>query len=353
MPSQPLRVGSLFAVAALIGVGASCDKTPTSPRTPAATIVRILSNAPYSIAPGAAVRLTATALKSDGTTEDVTSGTSWMSTNAPVLEVGSDGLATGRERGEAEVHARYQSFSASRLVVVLPDGTFKLVGQVAESGAALEDATVTVTAGTGAGQIAVTSFRGYYAIYGVAGRVTLEAKKSGYNNQIVEITVDRPQQGANFNVSLAGGRPNVAGTYELTVTADAECAAALPPEARRRRYTATVTQDGVELSVVMSDADYVVTNGTGDRFNGRVTFDGVRFFLMDELYYYYTGFAIIERFSATALLVHGLAAATATSTGYSGRLGGTIGVASRSDTPFYPLTASCHAGNHGFEMRRR
>ena len=357
MPLHPVRIGSLLAIAALVAVGASCGKSPTSPKptpTPGSvTIVRLLTNAPASLAPGATLRLTATLMKADGTSEDVTALTEWSSSNSPVLEIGSGGVASGRLNGEARVSGRYLNFSNTRTVLVLPDGTFKLGGLVTEAGAPLEDATVTVIGGTGEGQTAVTSFYGFYALYGVAGNIRLQARKSGYNNQIIETSVDREYQSANFNVSLVGGRPNVAGTYDLTVTTDAECAASLPAEARRRHYVATVSQDGVELSVVMSGADYVVTGGTGDRFKGRVTFDGVRFFLMDEQYYYYLGSALVERFSSTALLVNGLAVVAATSTGYSGRLGGTIAVTSKPASPFYPLSASCNAGNHGFEMRRR
>jgi hypothetical protein len=356
MLSVSPRCVSLFAVAALVVIGGSCGKSPTSPQqlpgSGNVTILRILTNVPASIAPGATMRLTATAIKSDGTAEDITNSTAWSSTNSPVVEI-RDGIATGGQRGESQVNARYLNISNTRVLMVMPDGTFKLIGQVADSGAALEDATVAVLAGTGAGQTAVTSFRGFYALYGVAGDVRLEAKKAGYSNLIVEANVVAVNQRADFSVALAGGRPNAAGRYELTVTADPDCAARLPAEARRRTYIATVMQNGADLSVAMTGAEYIVTGGTGDQFKGRVTFDGVRFLLMDEEYYYYTGFAIIEHFSTTALIVNGLASAAPTSNGYAGRLSGSIGVASRPTYPFYPLSAGCTGQNHGFEMRRQ
>ena len=355
MPSPALRLGSLLTVAALIGAGASCGKTPTSPTANPGpvTTVQILTNVPTSMEPGATMRLTATARKSDGSTEDVSAGTQWTSTNPLVLEIGSEGSATARQRGETQVGARYLTFSSSRSLMVLPDGTFKISGQVTDAAAPLEGTMVTVIGGTGEGQTAITSFFGYYALYGVAGNVRLESKKEGYSDLIVETTVVQANQRADFRVALAGGRPNAAGTYDLTVTVDPSCAASLPADARRRDYIATVTQDGADLAVVMTGAEYVVTAGTGDRFKGRVTFDGVRFLLTDEQYYYYTGFAIIERFSTTALILNGVASAAPTSRGYAGRLSGVIGVTSQAAFPFYPLTASCNGGNHGFEMRRQ
>jgi len=357
MLSSSPRYVSLLAVAALVVAGGSCRKSPTSPPPVPVpgnvNVLRLQTNVPTSIAPGATIRLTATAVKSDGTTEDVTNSTQWSSTNSPVVEISSDGIATGRERGESQVNARYLNISNTTVLMVLPEGTFKLTGLVADSGTPLEDATVTVIAGTGAGQTAVTSFRGFCALYGVAGDVKLEAKKAGYSNLIVEARVVRANQRADFGLALAGGRPNAAGRYDLTVTADPDCAARLPAEARRRTYIATVMQDGVDLSVALTGAEYIVTGGTGDRFPGSVTFDGVRLILMDEAYYYYTGFAIVERFATTAVIVNGLASAAPTSDGYAGRLSGSIGVASRPSFPFYPLSSGCTGQNHGFEMRRQ
>jgi hypothetical protein len=361
-----LRIVSILVVpasaVALALALTSCDKNPTSPApTPAAggnvpatpTVVRIMIAGADSVEPGGSAQLSATAIKSDGSSEDVTNRTTWSSTNGGVLTVNSEGLLNGRARGEALVFGRYQTRSASLTVLVLPKDTFRLTGQVTDSGVGLPGVTVMVIGGIGEGMTVTTDGSGNYAFYGVAGTVRLHAKKDGYLNQIQEIQV-AAHRSAEIQMSFAGERRSLAGTYSLTITTKGQCyGTAFPPDARTRSYRATIDQNGARLSVTLSGADFIVTNGVGNHFDGDLFGDRVVLRFGYEYYYYYVSEnAVIERFPPTALVISGIVDATATDSRISGRMAGVIGISRNSVAPFYSLTSFCYGADHQFEMVR-
>jgi hypothetical protein len=365
-PSNPARSRQL-AICAAIGLVlalASCDDSPTSPRPPPppgqpapATVVRIELVAPPEIAPGESVQLTANAVKSDGSVENVSSQAQWMPTDSPVVQVSSTGLATGNNRGEAFVSARFSGRSANARIFVLPKGTFRLAGTIKESGFGIANVTVTVIAGVGEGLTTLSGFGGSYVLYGVSGPVHLQLKKDGYRNatQQLDVTAHRT---ADFDIVADRPRKDYSGTYTLTISAASPCPFAFPDAAKSRVYTANVAQDGGRLTVTLSDADFIVTNGNGNRFFGFVDLtDTITFPIgaaFDFYYYYYSGhFDIVERFSATALMVNGTVTARGTPQLISGTLLGAILISSRASAPFLPYSSRCHSNTHGFEMVRR
>ena len=158
---------ALIAVTALVLGLVSCQKSPTrpSPSGPV-TIVGLTLVVPSEMAPGETVQLIANATKSDGSVENMTGQAEWTVPSdaaSAVLSVTATGLATGRERGEEVVTARFDGRTDQATIVVLPKGTFRLAGSVSENGIGLEKATVTVISGVGEGLIAPTDARGYYA----------------------------------------------------------------------------------------------------------------------------------------------------------------------------------------------
>jgi hypothetical protein len=341
---------------------ASCDDNPTrptptpnlTPGTPAVTVLSIRIEAPTSVAPGSSAPVVVNATKSDGTTADVTSLVKWSTSSTRPLEV-ADGMVRGKEPGEVQIWAFYLNRSASTSILVLPEGTFKLAGTVTDGGVGLDGVTVAVIGGTGEGLSAVTDLSGSYRLYGVAGSVRLHAKKLGYENQTeaLEVTTHRT---ANIAMSFGGERPRLAGTYEMTVTAASRCSS-LTPAARTRSYTADIQQDGPRLSVVVTGADFIVTNGFGDRFQGTVIGDRVTFEPGIDYYYYYWSYlgqsALVERFPPTALVINGMVSARQTATGLAGQLSGTIGLTRTATPPFTSLASGCYAGTHDFVMTRR
>ncbi len=109
--------------------------------------------------------------------------------------------------------------------------------------------------------------------------------------------------------------------------------------------------------MVLSGADFIVTNGFGDRFQGSVVGDRVTFQAGSDYYYYYHHYmgqaAVVERFPPTALVINGIVTARETATGLTGQMAGTMGVARTSGPQFLPLTSACYSGTHDFVMVRR
>jgi hypothetical protein len=326
------------------------------------TVVRVEIVAPTSIAPGATAQLTARAVKSDGSVEEVTREAQWSSTNTRVLSVHT-GVVTARSRGEANINARYQSHTGSALVMVLPEHTFRLDGRFTDGGFPLPGVRVEVISGTGEGQVAVTSDSGAYALYGVAGQVKLQAKREGYRNQIQDLEVS-DNRTLNLEMEVDGERLNLAGTYTLEIEAG-RCItnAALPAEAASRTYAAVIEQQGPRLNVRLSGADFIVTDGRGDHFAGlmvdqenlRLEIDGAIQTTSSWYYYYYfvESADLVERLSpSSTFMAAGTVEADASASAISGLLSGWI-VLARDAVPPFEATVHCRSNDHRFEMRRR
>ncbi len=364
MSAQLMKVSDsrLFPFGLLLAAAGGCSESipPTSPPgapgpTPPASVVRLELIAPPEIAPGDSVQLTANAIKSDGSVENVSNQAAWTTSDTSVLQVTSTGLATGKNRGQAYVNFHFVGRNpASARIFVLPKGTFRLTGTIQESGFGIAGVTVTVTSGIGEGLATLSGATGFYAVYGVSGPVQLQVKKEGYRNgiQSLDVTAHRTY---DFNVEVERPRTDYRGTYTLTISAASPCPftwGTFPEEAKRRVYTANVAQDGGRLTVTLSDADFIMTNGYGNRFSGFTDPTGTMTFQIgefwgDEL----IRFDIVERFSGGALLVAGTVTASGTSQRIAGTLDGPILTSNPSALDRY--LSSCESKTHGFEMVRR
>ena len=349
-----LLVGALAIIPAC-----GSDSTPTSPRAPGGVTVpvvtlRIEITAPAQVAPGQSVQLTAQAVKNDGSREDVTSRTLWTSNAGAVLGVTDSGLASGVQAGEAMVTARADSLTATTRVLVLPAGTFLLSGMTTEYGAPVDGVDIEVVEGIGTGMKTTSRADGTYALYGVAGQISLHVKRDGYINTTESLTV---ASNTTRDLSLAPERTTepYTGTYTMTVTAVAPCfGGELPSEARRRVYTAQVLQRGSSLRVTLADADFIITRGYGNSFQGTTALGTFNFDLRKYDWYYYRDaapeFQVVERLSGNlAVVLFG----TAEASGSTSRLNGRIqwmGATSRMTSPHEPMIGSCRAE---FEMVRR
>ena len=317
--------------------------------------MRIEIVGPSEIAAGESVQLTANAIKTDGSVENVTTQTGWSTNSSAILQVNISGLATGKTNGETFVNARFGQRFASRRILVLPSGTFRLSGTVKESGFGIDGASVTVISGIGEGLTVQSGFGGFYALYGVKGVVRIHTKKDGYQNtlQQLDVTAHGTQ---DVEIVAVRERADFKGVYTLTILAGAQCSS-LPADARRREYVANVAQDGARLTVTLGNADFIVTNGRGRGFTGFVEVSNeIRFSVGDAFYYYYyyggPFFDIVERIGDLTVLIAGTARTTATPGRIAGTLSGSIVTSAKSAAPFTPFSAQCH-GNHGFEMLRR
>ena len=78
----------------------------------------VVTPATASIAPAATVSLHATGSYSDGTTKDITSSVTWLSSDSNVASVSTTGTATGVATGVVAVSARSGSFSGSAILTI-------------------------------------------------------------------------------------------------------------------------------------------------------------------------------------------------------------------------------------------
>jgi hypothetical protein len=363
------RLAALVAGAGLMVLAASCEDSPNPtrpsgttnpPPAGAATLTRVDTVIPASLEPGVSARATANGTMSDGSVRDVTTEAQWSSTNSRVVQASSGGALLSVDRGEATVTARVGARSSSGRIFVLPAGTFRLTGQVLEAGEPVGGARVEVIAGTGRGLAASSNSEGQFALYGVAGHIQLHAKKDGFVNSTQDLDVN-DHQAVNVDMRFDGARPRLDGLYTLELAAE-ECAGRLPAEALRRTYLASVSQTGSKLHVDLSGADFVLSGGKGNSFDG--SFDGGRvvFSLLSGWFYYYYyfyspypvgNFDISERLTSTTVLrVTGTVSASPSGSSISGLLNGFVAV-----TPPVVTSSSgivlCHSERHRFELRRR
>ena len=362
------RLVVLVAGACLAVLAASCEDNPNparpsgTPPPPAAgpvTTTRVDTVIPPSLEPGASGRATASATMSDGSVRDVTSDAQWSSTNSRVVRASAGGALVAAERGEAIVTARFANRSSTGRIFVLPAGTFRLTGVVSEGGEPLNTVRVEVISGTGQGLSALTNPDGQFALYGVAGQVRLHAKKDGFVNGTQDVDVT-DHQSVNVDMRFDGARPRLDGVYQLELAADG-CSGRLPADAQRRTYVATVSQNGSKLHVDLSGAEFILSAGKGNSFDGG--FDGSRvvFSLLSGWFYdyYFYGpypignFDISERLSSTtALRVTGTVSATTSGNTIAGTLNGFIAVTPPTMTSSSGITL-CFSERHRFEMRRQ
>jgi hypothetical protein len=332
------RLSLVVGIVALTALACSdpTSQIPTSPSAPAVTAVEI--GGPSSIAPGQAVQLVANIRLADGTIKLPSPSTpvQWFSSNTSVLRVSSTGLATGQQVGDAQIFLVHGTGptqrQATKEFVVVPDGTYRLVGTIFEADfptVPVINARVTVTPGS---LTTLTGFDGRYKLFGVPPNAVVTVMKFGYTTISEGIQLSS-HTNRNFNLPLTGTRLVIAGPYKLTIDFSGSCSSSNPlsPPLRLRTYDAVISQNGPEISVVLTEARFRTNPiGRGNKFVGRADSDGATFWLdpFDAYYYpygqiYYPNVA--ERLSDNTILVpQGSATTTGSAAGLSGSMQGWI-----------------------------
>jgi hypothetical protein len=328
---------------------------PTSPTPPRAVSVAI--NGPASVAPGQSAQFTADLRFDDGTTKSVISpNVSWRSSNTAVLQVNASGLATARPNtGDASLTAEVPSTisvsarTATREVVVVPDGTYRLVGVVADAELPtlpVVGALVEVTPGS---LSTTTDATGRYKLYGVPAVSEIRITATGYLQlvQNLQLTTHTTQ---NFQLALPGPRLQLPGNYSLAIDVTGGCPGSRPlsTDLQHRRYDAVVTQNAQALTVTLTEPIFRLNSTSkGNRFTGQAGATGAVFTLEPYYSYYYAYYgpfgypSVVERLSnGTFLVIEGKAVTTGSAAGFSGQLNGSI---SNYDSRF-PTTANFLGG---------
>lgn len=377
---NPSLVGALVAAIAVVGLIAACDSEPKPGVGPSSNaqpaqphVVNTEISGPASIPPGQSAQFTAISRLSDGTSETATS-VRWSS-HTRLVQVDASGLVTaGQRTGEdvltAEVSRSGNVGRATKEILVLPDGTYRLAGVVTENvppATPIVGARVELTGGTSLA--ATTDWDGRYRLYGVPGTADIRVTRDGYQPHIERLQL--AMHGTrNFQLALSSMRLDLAGPYTLAI--DVECGITStpvrPPELRHRSYAAVLSQNGSALEVVMTESSRFRVNGArrGDRFTGRVDAAGATFNLEDLLDFYVyandpsTYPNVVERVSdGTFLVVNGTAVITGSRAGLSGDLQGFV---SHYDSrwPDVPggrvggsALGTCYSTAHRFTLTRR
>lgn len=367
MRTTYVRAGlaTVFAIAVACGDDDS-GKPPAGPTGPWAdnhlTVTGVEIAGPASIPQGQSAQYTATARMSDGTAR-VPKTVKWTSTQPVLFQVSASGLVTATQvRGEAAllvevvVQNGKAPTRAGRDILVMPDGTFRLVGTVTEAeanGIAIGGVRVEarVDEDGPVATFATSGPDGRYKLYGVPGDSYLRVWKDGY-----VAATDRLRLGAhetrNIQLRVEGGRASIAGDYTMTVDAGASgCfSKALPEELRRRSYDATVTQNGPRLEVRLTSPAFALDGqGRGNRFNGTASSTQARLTMADFGWPYYSPTApthpdIAERLpDGTTLVVAGEATLSQTADGWSGTMLGYLSQYDGGNFPNVRFMSGCPA----------
>lgn len=254
---------------------------------------------PATLAPDQTAAFTAVELFTNGTTQDVTTQAQWQSSSPAAVTVSSTGAVTGHQAGEAQISAHVGILSSTVTVLVLPPGTFRLIGTASEGTFPVSNVAVTVTSGIGTGLSAETDSSGQYRLYGVAGTLQIRATASGFIDATATLTVSA---NAELDVPLtpANPEPNIAGVYAMTLDADPSCA--LPSDDFERHYVATITQTSPSFTVALSGATFVTKSGLGSSFSGHIL-GGQIGFALNGGYYYGVYPDLVESLSGGQILV--------------------------------------------------
>ena len=354
----------LCSAASVVAAVAACDKSEGGsvlPTRPNPAITRLEIRGPGTVAPGGSARWTVVAHLSNATVRDVTAEAHWTSSNRNVVSVASGGLVTGHALGEATVHANVSPMSAAMEVIVVPPGTCRVTGLVTESddSSPVRNARVSAISGGVAGPSTTTGDDGRYRLYGVSGDVDFRVTKDGYEPLIQRQTiVDHVVM--NARLTLLRQRPDVSGTYTLTIAASDECGLdTVPAELRMRKYTAVVAQRGNRLEIQLEGAAFAVSaSGKGSGFAGWIEPDRLVFSLspFDSLSYsYYRLFYgdIVENLAeARYLVISGEVTAFGSGSEFSGALDGSL-EGYRGNIRMYPDREwRCASRGHRFTLRR-
>ena len=274
---------------------AACDQpesvVPTGPSGATANSIEIVG--PSTIAPDTPTQYSANIRLSDGRTKtaSATNNITWQSSNFSVLRVNSGLVTPVAPQGEAFITAIVrvgnQNRQSQREVVILPPGTFRVVGSVREVSTSfipVVGARVEVESGS---PFAITDSNGNYRLYGVPASATLRITAPSYATQEIPVQLTNNTT-RNIQMNFNGQRASLAGNYTLSISALGSCGT-MPAEFRSRQYDAVITQNDATLNLTLTSTTFRVSSaGRGNKFTGTVTSNGAIFDLgWPDWYYFY------------------------------------------------------------------
>jgi len=257
--------------------------TPTPP-----TLVTLELTGPTTFAPGESVAFRLMAKVTNGTDTDVTSTSQWNSSNSSVATSQGAGRYRGNTVGDTQLNVNYGRLGASRELIVVPTGTFRVTGRVTESDGPfpISGARVQARDSSGNGPSTESDGSGFFRLFGVAPDSEIVVSRSGYSENTRHVTIDQHST-VNFEMNLNGPRPRVEGTYTATLDLSG-CRDGFRPEYAHRVYTAVVQQSGSSIEVRFTEPVFAVNSANrGNLMQGRVEGSGLFLQAQSFSYYYY------------------------------------------------------------------
>jgi hypothetical protein len=208
----------------------------------------------------------------------------------------------------------------------------------------LRGARVEVTVGA-AHDVTLTDADGRFTFDGMpGGDAEITVTKDGY-----EPSVQRVHVTGDVDVYFAlepFGYIDIRGTYDLEITAAADCRNNLPEAVRTRIYTAVVTEDRGGFLVTLTGAEFL-----GNTFHGGMDEQGVWFGTYHSDTTGYNEF--VERLTpSTALQIEFIVRPTVSRTKLVGTMEGNLAITSTELEGRAPPGAYCVSDRHQFLMSR-
>ena len=292
-----IAVLSFVALFSTVACNQPADNNPTAPSSSAVNVFELIG--PSNIAPGQPTQFSTSMRLADGTVKSGSTATDvrWRSSNTAVLQVSPTGLVTPvAAKGDAFITAELRVGTSNRTVtrevIVQPEGTFRLVGQIQElnaPGFQVADARVEVVGGS---SVATSDSFGNYRLYGVPPTADIRISANAYNEATFSVQLSGNST-RNFALELISPRPTFAGNYTMLIDITSPCGfSPLPADLQHRSYEAVVTQAGVTVDVLLTSPQFRLNSiGRGNGFWGSLVPGGVRFTLSwyDSYYYPYYG----------------------------------------------------------------
>ncbi len=315
MTRRNLQARALLAAAGAAALMAGCGEDGNK-GGPSPGVLRAEIVGPSTIAPGQTANYSVVEHLAGGGTRALPTA-AWASSNPSLVQVSESGVASAQPRTGETVLTVKTTVTALKEVIVLPAGTFRLVGRVGDAAVAnvpIPDARVEVPDGPSA----TTDTTGLFRLYGVPADAELRLSRDGYESKIERVHLSG-HTSRNFTMNLDGTLRNFTGPYTLTIEGAPGCPGTprpLAPELRRRTYDAVVTQNGSRVEVTVAGPALA-----GDRFSGHLTLAGANFLI--DWGYYDIHSQLTERLQDGAyLVIWGTATTSGSPAGLSGRFSG-------------------------------
>jgi hypothetical protein len=273
-----VRRAVLSTITALLIGCASSDTSPSTappvdtPPPPVITVTSVTVAGGSTGKVGETSQLAATAIMSDGSSQAVTSQSTWESTNTAIATVSAAGLAAFVAAGQADIKATYKSVTGLLHLAIspLPTPHYNLSGTITDNstGRSLVQTTLLVVDGPDAGRSVQSDGTGRYAFTQLtAGTFTLKVTHPGYLDVARQVTLSSNLQLDVAMTSTTDVSANY-GTFSVSLSVRSETCEFPPMPAPNGTLKLSGRDDGSGFSFSITE------RGTTRNYSGTMDPDG-------------------------------------------------------------------------------